>query len=225
MVLLKSDTCDLAMTTTEHTKRTFVEWNARVFRRCRAARRDVLTPQERRTLRLGFLRFHPRLRGVPPAAVGSVGFSVKGRAKSAFFCDVRGQEGQGRRVYLPRKCKVLSPQQRLNNLLRGSVRSQTDKVRRPGFEVDHHGEHTRFEQLAADWMRAHGLRTDQLVCSQRCVHGIHMLGEPYHRSWYEYHARHADLRRIRPKAHAEKTRAQHKRQAAWGPVPKGAWGC
>ena len=195
----------------------FLRWNAAVFGRCREARGDVLTRRERHRLRAGFLRFHPRLRGVPPTAVGPVGFSLRGRAKGAFFCELRGNHGQeGQRIYLPRKCKTPTLQSQLNNLLRGSVRSQTDKVRRPGFEVDHDGESTRFELLVAKWMRKHDLRADQLVRTQRRVCGVHMLGEPYQHSWCEYHARHAVLRRIRPRAHREKTRKAHKPQMRRG---------
>ena len=197
-------------------RRTFVRWNGQVFRRCRQAHRDVLSATERRRLRRGFLRWSPRLVGVPPRDVGPVGFSFRGRAKGAFFCDLRATRGQeGRRVYLPRKCKPPTLQQQLNNLLRGSIRSQTAKVRKPGYEVDHHGDGdgTGFAELAATWMAAHHLSAGQLVRTERHVRGIHMLGEPYHRSWSAFHARHADLRPIRPGPHAAKTRARHRREA------------
>ena len=82
--------------------------------------------------------------------------------------------------------------------------------------LDHGGESTRFELLVAEWMRKHDLRADQLVRTQRRVCGVHMLGGPYHRSWCEYHARHAVLRRIRPRAHREKTREVHRRQMRRG---------
>ena len=168
--------------------------------------------------------------------MGAVCYSDRGRAKGAFFVSVRGRG----RVYLPRKCRVQSPQARVANLLRGSVRdqaawaaaprplsapprsttppspsrAQVDAVRRPGpnQEVDHAGAHT-FATLVKAWMAKHGLTNGALLRSQCVVQGILCVGEPFHTSWRAWHAQHADLRPIDSVAHAHKTRQAHLRQA------------
>ena len=181
-------------------RRRFVAYNGRLFHRCRTTGQDVLTPEERERLRRGFLKHSPRLRGMD--GVGPVRYSHRGRAKGAFFVVVRGE-----RVYLPRHCRQLTPHAKLQNLLRGSVRDQVDKVRRAGEEVDHCG--VEFAALARRWLARSGVDTATLLASQSKRQGVLRLGEPYHTSWARFHAARARLRSIKPSVHREKTRRQH----------------
>ena len=195
--------------THRETRRGFVAWNGAVFRRCQRAKADVMTPAERAALRRGFLRYHPRLKD--KRNVGDVFYSHTARAKGVFWV-----QHEGRRLYLPRHCKgPPSPTAAVNSLCRGSVREQTDKVRKPSYEVDHAGPPScEFAALVARWMAREDVSHGVLLSSQTKRGGVLRLGSPWHESWAAFHAKHAVLRCISPEAHRLKTQARHRALAA-----------
>ena len=179
-----------------------------LHKRCRRARKDVLTNAQRAQLLDGFRAHHAKLQGVPAGGiVGAVRYSHRGRPKGCFFAPL----ASGTRVWLSYKCRSPTPEQRLNSLLRRSVRAQTDAVRLPQKpEVDHHGGWP-FEKLKRVWMARTGVSREQLLASKRLAADgtTQTIGEPWLGRWRKFHARRATLRPISRAEHVLKTRRMH----------------